>query len=84
MAIDQDLTGSNVSSSSVPVEIISDVVIEGTGIGRIEFQVEGKGGKWIKLADGISAFTVSTPDTSLNYRFKATGVVGTAHVYMGP
>jgi len=84
MAINTTVTGTMISITGKATEPVSDVVIEGTGVGRIDFEVEGKGGKWIKLASGIAAFSVSTPDSSLNYRFKAVGVVGTATVYFGP
>ena len=85
MAINEGITGSGVSTTVYPSSTVSDVIIEGTGSGKVLLQVlRPLSSTWITLNDQGGAFPLSTADPAVGYRFKAVNVVGTANVYLGP
>jgi hypothetical protein len=55
------------------------------GDGEVALQARTPGGEWKVVAMGFSNFVVSTPDLSVEYRFKSVGIGNqSVHVYMGP
>jgi len=83
MAINTTITGNGVSTSTNPTEAASVVVIRGTGKGKVIFQISVDDVNWVDLNDEGGAFSVSTPDVGLYYRFKAVNVTGNASIYFG-
>jgi len=85
MAINEGITADGVSTTVFPSATVSDVIIEGTGKGKIMLQVlRPTSSRWITLTDEGGAFPISTSDSAIGYRFKAVNVTGTANVYFGP
>ena len=84
MAINEEITGNTSSSTTVSTNDISDIVIEGNNGGKVYLEVMAPSGDWIKITNQTGAFSISTPDTSLTYRFTPVNVVGNVRVFMGP
>ena len=82
MAIDQTLQNDEISSVSTPSAQVSDIVVENPSHGSIVLQVKTPNGGWVNLTDREGAYSVSTPDTALEYRFVAKNVDKPARVYM--
>jgi hypothetical protein len=83
MPVDQALINDEVSLSANPTAGVSIVIIE-DGPGEILLEVEKPPGTWNQVKNGEGVFVTLTPDLSLNYRFRARGVLESRNVYLGP
>jgi len=82
--IDETLTNDAVSASTNPSVSVSDAVVEIKGPGCIFLECKSPSGDWISIGSVAGAFSISTADPALSYRFRAQEVLNNARVYFGP
>lgn len=83
---------SDESSTFNPSDSISEFIVDGAFNGVIELQVSRPSAdEFITVLKVVSqdngegqAFTLHTPDAAIDYRVKATNIIGTANFYFGP
>lgn len=78
--INETLAGTTPSAEVNPVNSISDVSVDGQGV---IVQAKAPGGEWHKVAQQSGVFSLSTPSTSVLYRFLGLHDGVSAHVYFG-
>jgi len=84
MALNETITNDGVSSIFNPTTTISDVVVEGNGRGQIFLECQVPSGQWVSMSEKTGAFSISTPDPDISYRFRARNVQENVRVYIGP
>ena len=72
------------SATTTPTKDISDIIVEITGPGTVYLEVKNPSGNWVIVTSMTGAFSITTPDDTLEYRFRPVGVDNQAAVYMGP
>ena len=86
MPINEQINPNSISAIATPTNGVSDVMVEGGQPGGhilLEAQIPGTP-IWVYVTDQSGAFTIATPDQSINYRFRATNIKEPVHVYFGP
>ena len=78
------IEGNETTAGYFPSQGVTNVVIEGNGKGQIFIEAQVPNGNWIGVASQTGAFCMSTPDSSIMYRFRAAKVKEPVRVYMGP
>lgn len=84
--IDETITGNELSSSTLPINTVSEVIIEdveGGGQGRIWLQEKSPNGAWVDITSKSGGYIVGTPDLGIEYRFRAQELIGSKRVYFG-
>ena len=77
--------GDDISPSFTPTENVSDVVIEGNGGGMIALQcLVPSSSNWVTVSTQTGAFSISTADVAILYRFKGSGLQSAVRCYIGP
>ena len=84
MSINETIVNKGTSSETNPTATISDIVIEGNGKGAIILEEKVTGGKWVPITNRTGGYCISTPDSTITYRFRAIDVEDAVRVFMGP
>lgn len=85
MPIDETITGTGASGTSVSLSATSEVLFSGDIDQRIIFQCKSTNGDWIDLLRNTQTrFIVATPDPTTLYRFLADGATKSVKVFFGP
>jgi hypothetical protein len=82
--IDENIAGNTPSAITNPTDTVSDAVVSGDFIGSVILEAKAPNGDWKPVYSGSGAYSVSTPDPAIEYRFRPVNVTGSAHVYLGP
>lgn len=85
MAINESVSASTPSAEAFPAGATSDVIV-GPVVpenGRIFLQAKAPGGEWADVCTNTGAYSVSTPDAAIAYRFRPSNVTTPVHVYFG-
>jgi len=80
--INETLTGSDTSATTVPTESVSEFSIVGTGRVILEM-LPPSGSTWITLSNSMRKGSLSTPDPAVTYRFRSVNATSVTCVF-GP
>jgi hypothetical protein len=81
--INETITSSP-SAVTTPTGPVSDVIVDNKGAGSVYLEARASGGDWVVVTDTEGAFTVDTPDDTIEYRFRPSALSVSAVVYFGP
>lgn len=82
MAISGTLSGAGTSATLTPANGVSDVVVDKRA-GTILLEAKAPNTDWTIVSTGSGAYSVSTPDSAISYRFRGDANCD-ADYYMGP
>ena len=83
--INEVITGDSSSATTMPTAATSDIVTDDwSSQGQIVLECRVSGGEWKAISNVRGVMSMATPDSNIEYRFRAINVPDSVRVYLGP